>query len=205
VDIQWFGEGRFRLRAAGGVVVTDPHAPPSAALRSVEADIVTLSHDRDGADLLAAVGGAPFVVRGPGEYEVDDIFIVGVRLSPGALGPTTAYCIAGDGVTVCHLGQPGKPPSQTQVEALGGVDVLLLPVGGQGSLGPAQAVEAVNLIEPAIVVPMLFRSDDRPDLEPIERFLAEMGGVHPEAEEVLRVLPNRLPDEPTVMLLRPKA
>jgi L-ascorbate metabolism protein UlaG (beta-lactamase superfamily) len=198
MEIRWLGEGQFRLRAGGVTVLVDP-----ADGATVEADVVALS---DRADPARAFPGEPFVIHGPGEYEVKGVFVVGVdTATEDAAGPpNTAYCLTfvAEDVSVCHLGRLGHLPSQAQVEALGDVDVLLLPVGGGELLGAAAAAEAVNLIDPALVVPMWFRSDERPDLEPLDKFLREMGMPDAEPEDALRVDAGRLPEEPEVVVLR---
>lgn len=211
MDITWYGHSCFRLRFSCGTVVTDPFAesigrPPLA----LAADLVTISHDHPGHNNAAAVGGAPFVVAGPGEYEAKGIFIVGVRLdhdarAGGHLGHTTAYCISADDLTICHMGDVGHPLSQAQVEALGAIDVLLLPVGGHRTIGSGIAAEVVSMLDPALVVPMHFQSAGRPELEPLDKFLKEMGVAHVEPEEVLKVAGGRLPDEPQVAVLRARA
>jgi len=119
----------------------------------------------------------------------------------GNLGFSTAFCITADNVTVCHLGDLGHRPTQAQVEELGQVHVLLVPVGGHNTIGAALAAEVVNLIDPAVVVPMHYQSPGRTDLEPVDKFLKEMGAAKAEVLEVLKVGPNRLTDEPQVVLL----
>jgi L-ascorbate metabolism protein UlaG (beta-lactamase superfamily) len=211
MDITWYGHSCFRLHAAQGVVVTDPYQrAPGLTPPRLRADLVTVSHDHAGHNNLEAVKGEPFVIAGPGEYEVRGIFVIGVQTAHdsregGQLGHSTAYCIRLDDLTVCHLGDLGHRPTQAQVEALGAVDVLLVPVGGGHTIGPGLAAEVVNLIDPALVIPMHFRSAGRADLEPAEKFLKEMGSAHPEVLDVLRLSPNRLASEPQVVLLQPKS
>jgi L-ascorbate metabolism protein UlaG (beta-lactamase superfamily) len=207
MDIQWYGHSCFRLRANEGAVVMDPYGRGvGLKLPKLKADIVTISHDHVGHNAVAAVPGEPFVVNGPGEYEVHGVFVVGTTLEHdarggGNLGFTTAFCIIAEDITVCHLGDIGHRPSQAQVEALGQVDVLLVPVGGVNTIGAAMAAEVVNLIDPSYIIPMHFRSPGRPDLEPVDKFLQEMGVTHAEPIDTLKVTPARLPDEPQVLLL----
>ena len=204
MEIHWHGRGCFELRAPAGVVVTDPFVSPAGTrLASLQADIVTLS--LAAAD-TGAIAGQPYVVRGPGEYEVHGIFVIGVESAEGEdarrpLAPNTMYCLDFDGLTVCHLGHLGHALTQSQVEALGNVDVLLLPVGGALALGPMAAVDIVNQIEPAIVIPLHDTGDSGSG--PIEQFLKEMGAADHSPRASLRVDAQRLPEEPQVVLLRP--
>jgi L-ascorbate metabolism protein UlaG (beta-lactamase superfamily) len=207
VDIHWYGHSCFRLRSGQGVVVTDPFQNREGVkLPRLRADVVTISHPHPGHGNASLVGDSPMVIDGPGEYEVKGIFVVGVATAHDAqqgaqLGPNTAYCITLDEITVCHLGDLGHPPSQAQIEELGSVDVLLVPVGGHTTIGAVQAADVTRMIDPAIVVPMHYASESRPDLDTVDKFLKEMGATGHPAEEMLRVAPGRLPDEPQVVVL----
>ncbi len=211
MDIYWYGHSCFRIRSTCGFVVMDPFQKDlGLPLGRLTADIVTVSHDHAGHNNVKAVKGQPFVVDGPGEYEVSGIFVVGVRTAHDDRGGTqrglnTAYCITVDDVTVCHLGDIGHRPTQSQVEEIGSVDVLLVPVGGSSTIGAALAAEIVGLIDPSLVVPMHYRSKARDDLEPVDKFLKEFGAGQVEPQEMLRVMAGRFPDEPEVALLEPKS
>ena len=85
------------------------------------------------------------------------------------------------------------------IEQLGVIDVLFVPVGGGNSLNPAQAVEAVNLLEPRIAIPMNFSTgNDTGDLLPLERFLKELGASDKASEPRLNLTRSGLPSETTV-------
>ena len=110
-----------------------------------------------------------------------------------------------DGLTVCHLGLLGHVPTQSQVESLGTVNVLLVPVGGGGSLTPARASEAISLFEPSIVVPMYYRIPDlQVKLGTLDGFLKEMGLEKVDAQETLKVNQSGLSEETEVIVLEPK-
>jgi L-ascorbate metabolism protein UlaG (beta-lactamase superfamily) len=210
LEIYWYGHSCFRLRTTEGFVITDPFQKElGLAIPRLKADILTISHDHPGHNNLSAGRGDPFVISGPGEYEVSGIFVVGVRTFHDGRegqqrGLNTAYCITAEEVTVCHLGDLGHRLTKTQIEQLGNVDVLLVPVGGGPTIGAGLAAETVSLIEPSLVVPMHYRSPQRDDLDPVDKFLNEMGAGTPEPEEQLRVSAGRLPAEPQVVLLQVK-
>jgi len=200
------------MRAATGAVVTDP----PAALRhplppSLRADIVSLSRADDAVDLATlGVAGQPFVIRGPGEYEAHGIFVIAVEGHPADAGGKhaaggTLYCYDFPGLTVCHLGNLGRKLSQGQLEALGDVHVLLLPVGLPGTLSPTVAVEVVNQIDPAIVVPMYHPPVAAEPGSALGKFLNEIGAADATPRNQLRIDPARLPEEPQVMLLNAAA
>ena len=189
--ITWFGRGCFRLEGAGRVVVTDP--PPGEEGREIArgAHIVTVS-DGTPSDLAG-----PFVIIGPGEYEVQRTFIKGVA-TPAVEGAesNTAYCITFDELTVCHLGAPGVGLTEAHRDAIGAVDVLLAPVTGPPGVTPEAAVDVVNELEPSFVVPI-----HGVDTGHLAQFLREMGADDAVAASMLEVSALRLPDEAQVRVL----
>jgi L-ascorbate metabolism protein UlaG (beta-lactamase superfamily) len=127
------------------------------------------------------VKGKSRVLTGPGEYEIGGVFITGVQTNGEKMRApdeprNTLYVFDYDGVTVAHLGDLRRVPSQGEIEALGNVKVALVPVGGGGGLSPTKAVEVVSLLEPEIVIPMHFYTPGlKLKLSPVTRFLKEMG------------------------------
>lgn len=211
MDITWHGHSCFRLKSSTAAVVCDPYGKSlGLGTLRLKGDVLTMSHEHPGHNYAEALKGSePFVIAGPGEYEVKGVFVVGVRTAHdardgGNLGLNTAYSITMEGLTVCHLGDLGHKPTQAQVEELGVIDVLLVPVGGHNTISPGLAAEVVNLLDPSLVIPMHYRSPNRPELEPLEAFLAEMGVSHPVPVDVLKVSPTKLPDEAQVVLLEMK-
>lgn len=209
VELVWFGLAAFRLRGREASVVTDPYTRASGLVPPrTTADVVTFS--RPPAPALAEVGvtGSPQVVAGPGEYEIKGVFIQGIRMRRSERGAegrqhTTIYLIELDDVVVCHLGELDRVPSAEEVEALGKVDVLLVPVGGGGALNAVQATEVISLIEPRLVVPMRYRLDGVPlPLESLDRFRREMGLDQMRVEAKLTITPSNLGDEPQVVALQ---
>jgi L-ascorbate metabolism protein UlaG (beta-lactamase superfamily) len=206
VEIQWLGQTTVQIAGEAGVVLLDPpETGPSGRL--AQATIVTFSRAPT-ARAGSRPSSTPFAIYGPGEYEVGGVFVIGVRV-PGPPPESeerhlvTAYCVSMESLTVCNLGPVHRPPTQEQVEALGSVDVLLLPVGGGGTLTPRQAVEVVNSVEPTLIVPMLYRTAAEPEREPVTRFLEEMGVTAPETVPQLVVSRAKLPLERQVVLLAP--
>jgi L-ascorbate metabolism protein UlaG (beta-lactamase superfamily) len=212
MEIDWYGQSCFRLRQRGGVVITDPYCPEiGLTLPRMTSTIVTVSHDHPDHSYLEAVRrGGPYVVTGPGEYEVDGIFVVGVTTfhddKQGAeRGKNTAYVIEIEGITVCHLGDLGHVPTQEQVEQLNGVDVLLIPVGGRTTLTGARAAEVVGILEPKIVIPMHYKVPGlTANLDGVSRFLKEMAVEAPTPLESLKLTSSQLPEETQVVLLELK-
>jgi len=150
-------------------------------------------------------------LAGPGEYEIGGLFITGVatfrdRKRGADAGQNIVFSVNANGVVVCHLGELGHTPTQAQVEAMGSVNVLLIPVGLPGGLTPPMASEIVSLVEPDIVVPMNYET---PGLKltrnPVNRFLKEMGVTWGDPQPSLRVLSGSSGAEETqVVLLEPQ-
>ncbi|MCC6146244.1 MAG: MBL fold metallo-hydrolase [Anaerolineaceae bacterium] len=213
MEITWYGHSCFRLSERGmAAVVCDPYDHRSVGYESLKlkADIVTISHDAPGHRHTNAVKGEYYLIEGPGEYEVGGVFITGVQTNgvskKSSSDPrNTLYVIDYNGITVAHLGAINRVPSQTEVEALGSVKIALVPVGGGSSLNASKAAEVISLLEPQIVIPMHYASPACTiKLEPLEKFLKEMGLNDVQAETSLKVTsPSSLPDETKVVILEP--
>lgn len=210
MEITWYGQGCFRMtERATLAVVTDPF-DDSAGMEppKLKADVVTISKtDNPKANNINAIVGAQRgdvrKITGPGEYEMGGVFITGVAMRPDKKSPekTTVYAFNFDGLTVAHLGGLSFVPTQSQIDALETVNVLLVPVGGEGELSAAQASEVISMIEPSIVVPMSY-GDKRTDA--LNKFLKEMGISSPKAQETLKLGKSQLPDDTQVVLLELK-
>jgi L-ascorbate metabolism protein UlaG (beta-lactamase superfamily) len=152
------------------------------------------------------VEGNPRMVKGPGEYEIARVFITGIRTfhdEEGGRnrGDNTIYVIEIDGLTLCHLGDLGHTLSPEQVEELNHTDVLLIPVGGVSTINAAAATDIVRSIQPRLVIPMHFRTEVTTWLEPVDRFLKEMGAGSLAPQPKLSVTRSSLPGEMQVVRL----
>ena len=156
MQITWYGHACFLVETAEGSVLLDPYAPgsvPGLTLPPVTADLVLCSHEhrdhgyREGARLS---GKAPGL-----RVETVDCFHDD---KGGALrGPNRIHILEAEGLRLVHLGDLGHPLSPEQRQALGRVDVLLIPVGGHYTIGPETAAELAKQLAPAVTVPMHYR------------------------------------------------
>lgn len=208
MEIIWLGHSCFRLRSREGVVLTDPCPPSSGySIGKPTADIVTISHDHPAHSYRKAVAGNPVFIDAPGEYEVAGIFIAGIPTYHGGrkgaqLGKNTAYVIEMDEVRLCHLGDLGHVPTPEQAEEMSGVDVLLMPVGGQNTIDASVAEDVVSLLEPRIVIPMHYKTGkEKAQLDPLQKFLKAMGVTSAEPMAKATVTRSNLPLEMQVMVL----
>jgi len=218
MDITWYGLSCFRIREGGVTLVCDPYDKAvGLSLPKLRADIVTISHDRPGHNAAERVTGDPKVLAGPGEYEVKNIFTTGLatyhRKHKSELAErNVAFFFEFGDLTVGHLGDIGEVPSQAEIEELniGEVDILLVPVGGGDTLDRTRAVEIVGMFEPKLVIPMHYRQGGLVEriaerLEPVDKFLKELGVAAPEPVEMLKVSKTSLPEETQVVLLTASA
>ena len=207
MEITWYGLSCFRItERQHATVLTDPFDPKlGLPMSKLKADIVTQSHDAPGHNNLDLVSGYQQVLTGPGEYEIGNVFVKAVASRSAESKRNIFYLFDFKGLTVAHPGDLIKFPSQSQVEALGEVNILLLPVGGGNSLGAGQAAELVYLIEPNIVIPMHFKTEGlKLELLGVERFLQEIGVSDIEPLSSLRVSNGSLPEETQIVLLAPR-
>jgi L-ascorbate metabolism protein UlaG (beta-lactamase superfamily) len=206
MDIYWLGHGCFRLRGRDATVVTDP-APPTTGYRisRVAADVVTQSSDSAESSYRQALTGEPKFISGPGEYEIAGVLITGIRTAHDPQSSdrrNVAYVLDLDDVRICHLGSITHPPSTEDVEILGGADVLIVPVGGGKVFDAQSAAETVSMLEPKIVIPMQFKTESSTgDLQPLDRFLKEMGAESKTPESRLTLTKSNVPSATSVVVL----
>ena len=211
MEITWYGHSCFRMVERGlAAVVTDPYDSRQVGYDALKlkADIVTISHDSPGHNFTQAVKGDPRLITGPGEYEIGGVFITGVQTNGHVKKDSdeprnTLYVFDYNGLTVAHLGEMNRVPSQTEVEALGTVNVALVPVGSRGGLNAAKAAEVINLLEPNIVIPMHYATQaTTAKLDPLSKFLKEMGLAEVESLPSIKIANAKsIPSETRVMVL----
>ncbi|GAC1509466.1 MAG: MBL fold metallo-hydrolase [Candidatus Dormibacteraceae bacterium] len=210
MDVTWLGHGCFRLRGRSAAVVTDPYPPAiGLKLQRLDADLVTVSHEHENHNYTQVMRDA-YEIRGPGEYEVAGVSVIGVPTfhdaEKGAKhGRNTVYLIEIDDVRVCHLGDLGHALDDAEAEAIASPDVLLVPVGGNTAINAAQAAELVRQLEPRFVVPMHYAIPGlRLQLDSVDRFLKEMAVTASEAQPKLTVQASSGEYETKVIVLEPK-
>jgi L-ascorbate metabolism protein UlaG (beta-lactamase superfamily) len=210
-DIQYFGHSCFRLRGRDGIVLCDPYDTSIGFdIGHPTAHIVTISHDHPGhnnAQVVRPVRDSVFVIDGPGEYEVKGVLITGVRTyhdshQGATYGVNTVYIMHLDDVVFCHLGDVAHELSQQQLEEIGNVDVLFVPVGGDKTADPSESTGLISQIEPRIVIPMHYAMNGQSllrDLAPLEKFTHEIGLKDIQPQEKLSISASSLPPEGSEM------
>jgi L-ascorbate metabolism protein UlaG (beta-lactamase superfamily) len=214
MEINYLGHSCFRIKGKKVIVVTDPFSDEiGLKMPRVSADIVTVSHDHQDHNNVAAIGKTtrrdPFVVSKPGEYEISDVFVFGAGLYHDTAegkkrGKNTAYVISLDGLRLAHLGDLGHKLSDDHLEEINGVDILFIPVGDTFTIGPKEAVAVVGQIEPKIVIPMHYSTPGlKYDLLGVEKFLKEIGSESKPTPKLM-ISKESLPEEREVVILKRK-
>ncbi len=205
--IHWLGHACFIITAAAGTrVVTDPFdASVGYPFKGVEAEVVTVSHGHSDHNAVSRVGGKPEVVKGAVEKTVRGIVFKGTATyhdgaSGRKRGANTVFTFVVDGITVCHLGDLGHTLGPDEVNAIGKVDVLFLPVGGTYTIDAQQAAEVAEALKPRIIVPMHYKTDviDFP-ISGVDAFLE--GKPRVRREKVLELEAGKLPEETEIVVL----
>jgi L-ascorbate metabolism protein UlaG (beta-lactamase superfamily) len=217
MELTWYGRTCTRLRGRDAVVVNDPYPSivgPTG--RGITGDVVTFSHpddnhppkkatklSRDGGTAMPTSLEPAFVLDGPGEYEVHDVLLTGVRTyrddaKGSERGRQTAFVMELDGIHTIHLGDIGHELTEEKLADIGRVEVVCVPIGG--ALTATTAAALVAQLDPKIVVPMPVCEDESACDEAIKQFLHEMG-AEPVVQPKLQVMPSSLPPETTTVLL----
>jgi L-ascorbate metabolism protein UlaG (beta-lactamase superfamily) len=185
MTITWYGHSCFKITNQGGhlTIITDPFdkdiglKPPRGG-----ADIVTVSHGHSSHNNVKAISNNPFIINGPGEYEIKGIRITGCssfldQKQGQEKGLNTIYLIEMDKIKICHLGDFGqKQLTDERLETIGQVDILMIPVGGAYTLNAQEAVKVTKQVEPHLIIPMHYQLPGlKINLAGLEEFLKEMG------------------------------
>jgi len=215
MKITWHGQSCFKLLVKSNngdkiTILIDPFdketglIPPRGG-----ADIVLITHEHHDHNNLKAVSGTPFVINGPGEYDVKGVYIKGIYSyhdnNKGLdRGVNTIYVIESEEMKVCHLGDLGqKELADTQLEKIGEIDILMVPVGGTYTIDSEEAVKVINQVEPTIVIPMHYKIPGLSiKLDEVKDFLKEIG-VQQETTEEFNVKKLDLGEEMKVVVLKP--
>ena len=188
MNITWYGHSCFKIQTKnqrGGEEInlfTDPF-DKSIGLRPPQgsADIVTISHQHFDHNQTQTLKNNPFIIDAPGEYSLKGITIRGVEAfhddQQGAeKGRNTVFVIESEEIRVCHLGDLGHLLTDKQIDAIGAVDILMIPVGGKATLDSALAEKVIGQLEPKIILPMHYALPSlKMELDPVEKFCDDLG------------------------------
>ena len=208
MEISWLGHSCFVVKGKEKTLITDPYYPSLGYfLGNPKADIATVSHFHPGHSYVEGIANNPKQIKKPGEYEIGEIFIIGIATfhdndKGRTRGKNIVYLIEIDGITLCHLGDLGHLLTPQTEEELGPIDILFLPVGGVSTLSIDMAVEIIKRLNPHIVIPMHYKTDALDaNLEPIDKFLKKLGIREAEVKSKLSTTQSSLPAGTKIVVL----
>lgn len=208
MNIQWYGQSCFKIVSKDLTIFTDPY-DKETGLRPARthADIVTVSHDHHDHNNVAELKDNPFVINTPGEYEIKSVFVKGISsfhdIKEGAeRGANTIFTITVEDMTICHLGDLGVELSEKQIDLIGEVDILMIPVGEKFTISVDTAVKIINQIEPRVIMPMHYALPGQKDLSKVDNFLKAMGVKKQTIEKYSIKKKDLAPDQSDVIVFK---
>ncbi|MEK7664182.1 MAG: MBL fold metallo-hydrolase [Patescibacteria group bacterium] len=228
MKITWAGQACFQISVSGSPnrnatnvaggkdnqvnIVIDPFGEIGLKIPNFEADILLLTHGHEDHNNAKAIRGSPFLINGPGEYEVKGVFVQGIdSFHDDSLGKdrgrNTIYTIEAEDMKFCHLGDLGqKQLTDEQLEKIGTVDILMIPVGGVYTIDSSDASKIIGQIEPKIVIPMHYELPGlKFKLDGVSKFLKSMGKNSIQPQDKLTIKTSTLPKdrEMEIIVLKP--
>jgi L-ascorbate metabolism protein UlaG (beta-lactamase superfamily) len=203
MQINYLGGYTFRIRLNRQIIVTDPFEEKRDNLMpKTKGDIVTFSYSPINEDALDRIKkDDPFVIEGPGEYEISEVSVFGVPTytkleEKEEKGKNNIYIFMAKNLRICHLGRLKDTLSEKQLDEIDGVDILLVPVNAEEAINEKTALKMINQLNPKIVVPMGFDN--------LDKFLEEGGFQTVERKDRLVTRDTKLPEETKVVILEPE-
>ncbi len=204
MQIQYFGLSSFKITTKEATIITDPFdkesglTPPRGA-----ADILILSEKNNKLyNAVSGISGEPFLINDPGEYDLKGVTVTGIPLQQDPGRYVTVYLIESEDISILNLSHIREwNIKESDLEDLGEIDILILPVGSNSVLTPKLASQIAHDIEPKIIIPSHYQI---PGLslpnEKIEEFMKQYG-TKSEAIEKLTIKKKDLTEEKTKVVL----
>ena len=226
MTIKWFGQSFFKINVKNTkgedvVIAIDPYNKDYGLKVPTKfgADIALVTHDHKDHNNLSIIKGTnfspkPFIIFGPGEYEIKEIMIYGIPAyhddQQGAeRGENTIYLINAENMWLAHLGDLGqKTLTDKQLEKLEGTDIIMIPTGGTFTINAKEATKIISQIEPRIIIPMHYnlpglKFKNKTKLDDVNKFIKEVG-LNPQKTDKLKIQKKNLPQENTqLVILKP--
>lgn len=212
MTITWYGYSCFRIDTREAVLAIDPFSkdigltPPR-----FRADIMLITHGHPAHANTQTIPGEPVIIDGPGEYEAKGVSVTGIPTFHDnqqglKRGQNTVFVINAEGMTIAHLGDFGEAAIREEtLDAIGDIDILMIPVGGAHTIGADAAAATIAKIEPRLVIPMHYHLPGlKVKLAPVEDFLKSAGATSAERLEKFSARRKDLPETETrVIVLAP--
>lgn len=207
MNIKWLGHALFLITLQNGTkIATDPYDDSIGyKLGEIEADIVTSSHDHFDHNYIKRVKGKPQIFNKEGKEDIKGVKFTGIstfhdKEGGKARGKNLVIVIEADNITLCHLGDLGDVLSTSQVNQIGKVDILFVPVGGTFTIDAKDAEKVVNLLSPKIVIPMHYKTKDLTfNIDGVEKFIQGKDNVKKVKE--LNITADMLPTVQEIVVM----
>jgi L-ascorbate metabolism protein UlaG (beta-lactamase superfamily) len=189
MQVEWYGQSAFRLTDAGTTVFIDPFDDVSSlrergmrwdypAITAVDADVLLVTHEHLDHNGVGVIDGDPLTLRSTaGRFESPLGEVLGVAsehddVAGTSRGANVMFAFELGGRRVAHLGDLGQPALRPeQVDALGDIDLLFLPVGGGPTIGAGTAHEVAAALGAGVIIPMHYRTERIDFLDPVDGFV----------------------------------
>lgn len=197
MHIYWYGLSSYKIVSKDVTIFTDPFGKSSGLTppRGAGQIVLSSSPDNELYNNFSAISGNPFIINGPGEYDIKGVFVRGIPMNAGtkkedkkpSIDRRSIYSIFLEGINIAFLGSFSENTlTESQEETLGEADILIIPVGGKGVLDASRAVELANQLEPYVIIPSHYKSSGlKVKLDSVDAFLKEFGDKGEEMEKLL--------------------
>ena len=167
IEIKWFGHAFFQITSSTGTrIITDPFGNMGYPMPEVWPHVVTMGRESGNHNNVGLAKGDPLVLRGqrPGGDEWNqinttfrDVLIYNVPIHTRGVPEYlrgSGFVFEVDGLCIFHTGDVGEPFNEDQLELIGHVDIVLIPIGGTYTMGPENAKKVLEQLKPKIAIPM---------------------------------------------------
>lgn len=210
MQIFWQGYSSIRIETKQAeeacTIMTDPFQNESAMRlpRATEPDLLLLSNQDTKIFNVDGVAGSPFTISEPGEYEVGGVFVYGIQdtdADEGAKRPFI-YRIEAEDMSVAFLGGLNRTLTNKEIESLGNIDILILPVGGGEVYDAKTASKIMSQVEPRIVIPVHYHiSGIKTKLGTVDQFCSALGVCKREDVNKLKISKKDLPADDVLIMV----
>ena len=203
MTISWYGLSSFKITSKDTTIITDPFDGSTglAAVRGGADMVICSDKNSDWCNNFSSITGTPFIVDGPGEYDIKEVFIMGTPAGEG-----TIYTIEVEGIRIAFLGRfKQKDLNDEQKETLEGADIVLVPVGGKDILDFENAAKISTKLEPFYIIPHSYKIPGLEiPLEKLDKFMQEMGGKSEEMDKLTLKKKDLVGEQTKVVVLTPQ-
>jgi L-ascorbate metabolism protein UlaG (beta-lactamase superfamily) len=217
MEIIWHGHSFFEIKSRENKnqvkIAIDPFSEEvGLKVPKIETDILLISHDHYDHNNKNVISGNYFLIDNQGEYEVKGVFIKAIKsfhdkVGGKERGENLMFLIETEDLRVCHMGDFGqKELNEKQLDEIGGVDILMIPVGGVYTISAKEAIKILEQLEPKITIPMHYSLPKlKIKLDSVDKFLKSLGIKSLTPEKKLSIKKEDLsPEEAKIVLLEPR-